>query len=143
VAESVAPGWPRALGAKIADPCFAEQYVEKYQRGRVQATPDIYRAGLTECHLQQLEPFAVKANLVAPILLGNKLFGLLIAHQCSGPRQWQTGEIELMKQVAIQVGFALDQANLLAQQKSQSRTRTIAEPDYLKNSGILATANHL
>jgi methyl-accepting chemotaxis protein PixJ len=120
VAESVAPGWPRALGAKIADPCFAEKYVEKYQRGRVQATPDIYRAGLTECHLQQLEPFAVKANLVAPILLGNKLFGLLIAHQCSGPRQWQTGEIELMQQVAIQVGFALDQANLLAQQKAKA-----------------------
>ncbi len=120
VAESVAPGWPRALGAKIADPCFAKEYVEKYQRGRVQATPDIYRAGLTACHVQQLEPFAVKANLVAPILLENKLFGLLIAHQCSGPRQWQSGEIELIKQVAIQVGFALDQANLLAQQKAKA-----------------------
>ncbi|MCS7031266.1 MAG: GAF domain-containing protein [Gloeomargarita sp. SKYG116] len=120
VAESVAPGWPRALGAQIDDPCFAQGYIEKYQQGRVQATPDIYRAGLTECHLQQLEPFAVKANLVVPILLGNKLFGLLIAHQCSGPRQWQSGEIELMKQVAIQVGFALDQANLLAQQKAKA-----------------------
>ncbi|MEN9249999.1 MAG: GAF domain-containing protein [Gloeomargarita sp. GXS_bins_116] len=120
VAESVAPGWPRALGAQIYDPCFAEGYVEKYQQGRVQATPDIYRAGLTACHLQQLEPFAVKANLVAPILLGNKLFGLLIAHQCSGPRQWQEGEIELMRQVALQVGFALDQANLLAQQRAKA-----------------------
>ncbi len=120
MAESVAVGWPKALGAQIADPCFADNYVEKYQRGRVQATPDIYRAGLTECHLQQLEPFAVKANLVAPILLGNQLFGLLIAHQCSGPRQWQNGEIELMKQVAVQVGFALDQANLLAQQKAKA-----------------------
>ncbi len=120
VAESVAPGWPRALGAQIADPCFADNYVEKYQRGRVQATPDIYRAGLTECHLQQLEPFAVKANLVAPILLGNQLFGLLIAHQCRGPRPWESGEIELMKQVAVQVGFALDQANLLAQQKAKA-----------------------
>jgi len=24
VAESVAPGWHRALGARIADPCFAD-----------------------------------------------------------------------------------------------------------------------
>ncbi|APB34038.1 methyl-accepting chemotaxis protein [Gloeomargarita lithophora Alchichica-D10] len=120
MAESVAPGWPRALGAQIADPCFADNYVEKYQRGRVQATSDIYRAGLTECHLQQLEPFAVKANLVAPILLGNQLFGLLIAHQCSSPRRWQNGEIELIKQVAVQVGFALDQANLLTQQKAKA-----------------------
>nr|ADN14098.1 methyl-accepting chemotaxis sensory transducer [Gloeothece verrucosa PCC 7822] len=115
VAESVVPGFPKALWAKIKDPCFAENYVESYQRGRVSATNNIYQAGLTECHLQQLEPFAVKANLVAPILKDDQLFGLLIAHQCSGPRNWQHSEIDLFAQIAIQVGFALDHARLLAQ----------------------------
>ena len=115
MAESVLPGFPKALRAKIKDPCFAEGYVEKYQAGRVQATNNIYEAGLTDCYIKQLEPFAVKANLVAPILKDDQLFGLLIAHQCSAPRNWQQFEINLLTQIAAQVGFALDHARLLKQ----------------------------
>jgi methyl-accepting chemotaxis protein PixJ len=115
VAESVLPGYPKALWANIKDPCFIEGYVDKYREGRVQATPNIELAGLTACHLKQLEPFAVRANLVAPILKDDKLFGLLIAHQCSGPRDWQTAEVDLFAQIAIQIGFALEHARLLDQ----------------------------
>ncbi|OUL17711.1 GAF domain-containing protein [Nostoc sp. 106C] len=115
IAESVLPGFPKALWAKIKDPCFVEGYVEKYQAGRVEATNNIYEAGLTRCHINQLEPFAVKANLVAPILKDDQLFGLLIAHQCSAPRDWQQSEIDLFAQIAMQVGFALDHARLLNQ----------------------------
>jgi methyl-accepting chemotaxis protein PixJ len=120
IAESVLPGYPKALWAKIKDPCFAEGYVEKYQAGRVQATDNVQEAGLTECHLKQLEPFAVKANLVAPILKDNQLFGLLIAHQCSAPRQWQLPEIDWFAQIATQVGFAMDHARLLEQVNIES-----------------------
>ncbi|MBW4595314.1 MAG: GAF domain-containing protein [Brasilonema angustatum HA4187-MV1] len=129
VAESVLPGFPKALRAKIKDPCFAEGYVEKYRSGRVQATNNIYEAGLTTCHISQLEPFAVKANLVAPILKDDQLFGLLIAHQCSGPRDWQQYEIDLFTQVATQVGFALDHARLLykVEQAYQSAEATSYE----------------
>ncbi|MDF5717871.1 MAG: GAF domain-containing protein [Rhizonema sp. NSF051] len=115
MAESVIPGFPKALRAKIKDPCFAEGFVEKYQAGRVQAINNIYEAGLTDCHIHQLEQFAVKANLVAPIIKDDQLFGLLIAHQCSGPRNWQQFEINLLTQIATQVGFALDHARLLKQ----------------------------
>jgi methyl-accepting chemotaxis protein PixJ len=117
IAESVGTDWPIALNAKIHDPCFADRYVNQYQEGRVKATPNIYQAGLTKCHLQQLEPFAVKANLVAPIIVNNQLTGLFIAHQCSDFRQWQQGEIDLFAQIATQVGFALDRNDLLEQQK--------------------------
>ncbi|MBH8574705.1 GAF domain-containing protein [Nostocaceae cyanobacterium CENA369] len=115
IAESVLPGFPKALRANIKDPCFAEGYVEQYQAGRVQATNNIYEAGLSACHIGQLEPFAVKANLVAPILKDDRLFGLLIAHQCTAPREWQQFEIDLFAQLAMQVGFALDHARLLNQ----------------------------
>jgi twitching motility protein PilJ len=120
VAESVVQGYPAALNAQIADPCFAEKFVEQYRQGRVQDTPDIYTAGLTDCYLKQLEPFQVRANLVAPILVGDNLLGLLIVHQCSGPRVWKTSEINFLRQVAIQLGFALEQAELFAQ-KEQAR----------------------
>ncbi|MGB3559320.1 MAG: methyl-accepting chemotaxis protein [Geitlerinemataceae cyanobacterium] len=125
VAESVVPGWPRALGARIADPCFAQDYAKLYQQGRVKATENIEQAGLTQCHLNQLKPFGVKANLVTPILVEGKLQGLLVVHQCSATRVWQEEEIDLTQQVALQIGFALEQANLF-EQREQARLQAEA-----------------
>ena len=113
IAEAVVPGYPKVLRSEIQDPCFAQDYVEKYQSGRVQAINNIYEAGLRDCHINLLESFAVKANLVAPILKDQQLFGLLIAHQCSRPRDWQQSEIDLCAQIAMEVGFALDNARLV------------------------------
>lgn len=128
IAESVLGPYPKALGADISDPCFAQRYVDKYKRGRVQATANIYDAGLTDCHLKQLEPFAVKANLVAPILYKDELLGLLIAHQCSGTRVWERGEIDFFAQIATQVGFFLERTALLERQRlAEEEQRTARE----------------
>ena len=128
VAESVGMGWPKALGANIADPCFADKYVEKYLQGRVKAVEDIYQAGLSNCYLGQLEPFKVRANLVAPLLAYNKLHGLLVTHQCSNTRAWQESEITFFKQVATQVGLALDRVDFLAQiEQSRHKAETLAD----------------
>ena len=114
IAESVARGFPKSLGAEINDPCFAENYINKYRRGRIQATRNIYEAGLTQCHIKQLEDFAVKSNLVIPIVVRteiesekDELIGLLIAHQCSTTRIWNNSEINYLKEVASQLGLAL------------------------------------
>jgi len=128
VAESVGTSWPKSLGEKIADPCFADRYVEKYKQGRVKAIPNIYDAGLTQCYLGQLEPFKVKANLVAPILAYGNLHGLLVTHQCSSPRLWQESEINFLSQVATQVGLALDRVNFLAQiEQARQQAENLAE----------------
>jgi methyl-accepting chemotaxis protein PixJ len=127
IAESVERGFPKALGANIADPCFADRYVEKYLKGRVKATDNIYEAGLTDCYLGQLEPFQVKANLVAPILAYNKLHGLLVTHQCSSTRHWQDPEIIFFKEVATQVGLALDRVDFLSQlQQARQKAEGLA-----------------
>nr|RNJ69612.1 MAG: GAF domain-containing protein [Leptolyngbya sp. IPPAS B-1204] len=118
VAEAVEPGWTAAMKAKIKDPCFHEKYIEQYRNGRVQATNNILEANLTECHIKLLEPFQVKANLVAPIIVREALIGLLIVHQCSAPRIWQEGDINFMRQMAIQLGFALEQAELFSQKEA-------------------------
>ncbi|NER80954.1 MAG: GAF domain-containing protein, partial [Leptolyngbya sp. SIO1D8] len=123
VAESVGAGWPAALGADIYDPCFQEKYVEQYRQGRVQAVANLADSGLTECHLKQLEPYKVQANLVAPILIQDELVGLLITHQCSGPRHWSKVDINFFKQVAIQLGFALEQARLFTETQLLSEER--------------------
>lgn len=128
ISESVGMGWPTALGANIADPCFASGYVEQYRRGRVQATNDIFSAGLTECHLGQLKPFKVKANLVAPILDNGDLIGLLVAHQCSSSRNWTELDISFFKQAALQVGLSVEQINLFNQkQQAQLEAEALSE----------------
>lgn len=128
IAESVGDRWPKALGAKIMDPCFADRYVEKYVEGRIQATADITKAGLTECHLNQLKPFAIKANLVAPILRNKELIGLLIVHQCDAPRTWDTDEIDLMRQLSVQVGYTIDQVSMV-EQMDKARLEARADAD--------------
>ncbi|MBE9111924.1 GAF domain-containing protein [Nodosilinea sp. LEGE 07298] len=123
VAESVGQGWTTAIGNDLYDPCFKEKYIEQYRQGRVQAVPNLAEAGLTECHLRQLQQYNVKANLVAPIVINDALVGLLIAHQCSNPRDWDPMEINFIRQIAIQLGFALEQARLYAQAEALSEER--------------------
>ncbi len=122
IAESVAIRWTKALGRVIHDPCFEFRYLEKYQNGRVRAIGNIYEAGLSECYLEQLEKLEVKANLVTPILNEGKIFGLLVAHQCSHPRKWEHYEIRWVTHISTQVGFALDNAQLLQQAEQSSLT---------------------
>ena len=126
VAESVADGWTRAEGRVIKDPCFEARYLDKYRDGRVRFWNNIYESKLTQCHIEELEQLEVKANLVAPIINEGKLFGLLVAHQCSGLREWQQPEILWLTQIATQVGLALDNAQLLADAK---RLRQQAEEE--------------
>ncbi|MBN3880264.1 PAS domain S-box protein [Nostoc sp. JL23] len=118
VAESVLPQWTPILGLAIEDTCFQENQGEEYRQGKIWAATNIYEAGLSDCHIQLLEQFQVKANLVVPILLESKetqaveLWGLFIAHQCSAPRQWQKFEVELLKQLTVQLAIAIQQAEL-------------------------------
>jgi methyl-accepting chemotaxis protein PixJ len=123
VAESVESGWPAALGNDLYDPCFKEKYIEQYRQGRVQTVANLSEAGLTECHLRQLEQFNVKASMVAPIIINEELVGLLITHQCSAPRPWDVMEINFFRQVAIQLGFALEQSRLYTQTEALSEDR--------------------
>ncbi|MGK7918048.1 MAG: GAF domain-containing protein, partial [Prochloraceae cyanobacterium] len=127
IAESVVPGWPKALGTTIEDPCFKSRYFEQYQNGRIQAMEDIYAANLTSCYLNELESLSVKAGLVVPVLNQGKLLGLLIAHQCSTPRAWEKSEIDVFAQIATQTGLALNNAQLLtnyAHLQKQAETET-------------------
>ena len=121
VVESVDQCWPPILGAHIYDPCFNKDYVLPYQQGRVKAIEDIYAANLDQCHLDLLTRFQVRANLVVPILKGEQLWGLLIAHHCSEPRQWQQFEIDLLCSLASQVAIAIQQSQLYEQAKSHAR----------------------
>ena len=117
IAESVDIRFPTAVDTEINDPCFAKGYAESYRQGQVKAIANIHEAGLQDCHLKMLEPFAVIASLITPVISNEQLVGLLIAHQCDQPRAWQQDEIELLGQIASQLGSALEKVELLEKQQ--------------------------
>ncbi|MFB2967650.1 PAS domain-containing protein [Aerosakkonema sp. BLCC-F183] len=125
--ESVGADWTAILSTEIYDPCFGENYVEPYKQGLVTVKSDIYKAGIDPCHLQLLANFQVRANLVVPIVKGNQLWGLLIAHHCAAPHQWQDAEIDLMRQLAAQVSIALQQSELFEQVQTELAERKQAD----------------
>ena len=89
---------------------------------------DIYAEGLTDCHRELLEGFQIRASIVAPVLQNGELIGLICAHQCNGARAWEPEEVELLAQLAIQLGFALDQSSLL-EYAEQARQEARGEAD--------------
>ncbi|KAM3103463.1 GAF domain-containing protein [Phormidesmis sp. 146-12] len=121
IAESVKPGFVSALSIKVEDHCFGDGFAEHYKKGRVCAIDDIYNAGLTDCYIEVLAQFQVKADLVVGVLKGGELWGLLCIHHCSEPRHWQETEIEFIKQIAAQLGVAIQQGNYAQQLKEQSQ----------------------
>lgn len=116
--ESLGTSIKSIYGRKIVDPCFAEKHLAKYQQGEVHVINNVETAQLATCYGEVLRDFGVKANLVVPIVAKEKLWGLLIAHHCRAPRQWQESEIKLLKQLADQVGIAVQQAELYERVRS-------------------------
>ncbi|MFB2922580.1 PAS domain S-box protein [Aerosakkonema funiforme] len=127
VVESVKAGCMALLPLQIHDPCIGEQYVEPFKKGLITVKSDIYNSGLNPCHIEFLANLQVKANLVAPILVGDELWGLLAAHHCTAPHQWQDYEIESIRQIAIQAGIAIQQADLFEQLQTELRERKQVE----------------
>ena len=125
--ESVIDETFAILPFNIYDPCIGEEYVEPFKQGLVTAKADIYKADISPCHVEFLEQFQVRANLVVPILKNDQLWGLLVAHHCRATHQWQETEIDLLRQLSSQVSIALRQSELLEQLQIELRERQQTE----------------
>jgi len=129
VVESTSSSAFSLLNKTITDPCLQTICYKPFQKGCIRAITDIYNADIKSCHVQFLETLNVRANLVVPILQNGsfpcdeadlsspntckRLWGLLIAHQCSAPRKWQKLEVAFLQQLADHVAIAIQKAELL------------------------------
>lgn len=110
----------------------------QYRQGRISSINDIREADIQPCHVELLQRFAVRANLVVPIFIKNQLWGLLIAHQCAHPRQWTKWEVELLQQLADQIGIASAQS-LILEQETRQRQELIRSNEELKQFAFVAS----
>jgi signal transduction histidine kinase len=123
VAESVGEGWAPALHQQIIDTCFRQTRASQYTRERVIAIANVDEAQLAPCYHELLKRFEVHANLVAPIFLHDQVWGLLIAHQCSGSRSWPDEEISLFSQITVQLSVAIAHAQWVVTNREQQARR--------------------
>lgn len=119
VTEAVVSDYSSVVKQNITEECFGQEYLKKYRQGRIYKIDDVEKSGVEPCLVEFMQRFDVKAKLVMPILLKEELWGLTIVHQCSHPRTWTDFEIELLRQLADQIGIALAQAQLLAEETRQ------------------------
>ncbi|MFN6540293.1 MAG: diguanylate cyclase domain-containing protein [Nostoc sp. EkiNYC01] len=122
--EFAEPGWDDVdtLGKNTV---WNDSYLQEHQGGRYRnnetlVVSDVYSTGLSQCHLEILEQFHIRAYATAPIFVGKKLWGVLAAYQHSQPHEWKKLEIQFLSQIATHLGFAVKQAELLAQAEQKA-----------------------
>jgi len=86
------------IGSTGADDCFNLEYAALYLAGRIHAIDDIEQSPISACHRDFLKDLQVRSNLVAPVLIHEKLWGLLVAHHCRAQKIWKTSDIKSIRQ---------------------------------------------
>ena len=114
ITEAVVQSWPAILGQAFSEEVFPQNCYEKYKSGQIRAVSDVKKE-VSPCLTQMLQKFAVKSKLIAPLIHGDVLWGLVIAHQCSRVRQWEQFEINLLQPLVEQLAIAIQQASLFEQ----------------------------
>jgi len=96
-------------------PCILQRLL----RHQIVASSNVYADPLFDdiqslCHQTQL-----KSVLAVPISFRGQLSGFLSVHQYDHFRQWTTSELKLIQAIAMQVGIAIAQTQLVEQERTQ------------------------
>ncbi len=140
VAESVGNDWIPLVGDDIKtvweDTHLQETQGGRYRNNETFVVNDINLVGHSQCHIDVLEQFQVKAYIIAPIFAGTKLWGLLAAYQNTGPRNWNSREVGLISKLGVQFGLAVKQAESLEKLQEQN-AKLIRTTETEKALGVL------
>ncbi|WP_121970227.1 GAF domain-containing hybrid sensor histidine kinase/response regulator [Leptolyngbya sp. BC1307] len=100
------PSLPARAGYLMGQPIAVDNVDQRYAHA--------------DCLLNFLHQAQVKSKIIAPIIVQDQLWGLLIAHQCRHYRHWQEDEAVFLQQVAEHLAVAVSQAGLYQQLRQQS-----------------------
>ena len=144
IAESMGKGWLPFREKQINEELLAENgdcegirsltsiyktkdtYLQEMKGGRYQqktafVVDDVYKANFPPCYMDLLEQFEAKAYLTVPIFKEDQLWGMLATYQHSGTRHWEEYEVNMMQQIAVLLGAAMQQAETFDKLQEQSQ----------------------
>jgi len=106
---------------QVADTHLQMTYGGAFVQGKVfRVCEDVQNAGFSDCYLDVLKSYQARSYAIIAIYLNNQLWGLLAAYQNAGPRRWKENEVQLLVQVAEQLGIALKQAEYVQTIQNQN-----------------------
>lgn len=152
IQESVVEGWTSLLQEQREDSQiaanFKRQVLDPIPRNSPHAQPvwcvcdDIYQQGFSQGYLTQLEQYQAKAYMIVALYKDKALWGLLVVYQNSSPRHWQDTEINFVVQVGINLGIALQQADLLTQtQQHEQQLQASLDTALRQQTAMLVKTN--
>ncbi|MDJ0843082.1 ATP-binding protein [Crocosphaera sp.] len=143
IAESVDEKWLK-LVSNNSKKVWEDTYLQETRGGRYKdhqslRVDNIYTVGYQQCHIEFLEQLQAKAYMIAPLFVHHQLWGLLACYQNSHPRHWQSSELNLLNQIAQQLGLAIQQSELLQELETSKNS---AEAASQAKSNFLAHMSH-
>lgn len=142
VGEAVLPRFVNALDERIEDAYIPQELMDMYSQGRAVANNDVTASNYHPDYKQLLSRLQVKSNLVVPILQGNNLLGLIVAHHCANLHQWQERETDYLTDFAIPLGsclggFAATERSQYEAEQSRQRAETARTENESRQTELL------
>ena len=115
----------------------------KYHQGFCLVVDDLEASHLDPCLKSAMAKLKVKSKVVTPINVRNKLWGLIIAHQCSHQRKWQHQDVQFLRQIAEYMAIAVyhhQSYQQLQEQKQLLEQQVKIQAQQIRNALIAAEA---
>lgn len=168
IAEALENKIKSLLSADLSETCYlAAYYLERKSGGDILVESQLPSLGMSDhftraeffqdsAGLEDLEApenqascgylpqrFQIQSQLIAPLLRGEEIWGLLFIHQCNNPRFWQLREVELIRELAGQLSLAIQQADLFQQLQAELREKERAEAKLMQINADLSRTQAL
>ena len=123
LAESVTPGCLSLLGHKVEGIANIRFSLENLINLPSANLNDIYTNLIDRSDQEMRSLLEIKAKILMPIIVGERIWGLMLVAQNDIPRDWEPEEIDLVKQITIQAAIAIQQAELYQQVQQELEER--------------------
>lgn len=106
--EAFTPGYPSVKNISLPDLGLETYYQTKYERGQLVAIDDLSQVDLSEQDSALLTQIQTQAALMIPILVAQKVWGILCIHQCQTPHPWKSWQARQFSLLANLLAIAIN-----------------------------------